>query len=626
MTSTLDERQRFTRRSLLLGGVKGILFLGLGARMYQLQIANSDRYAALAENNRIRVKFLAPKRGLILDRFGRPLALNRPTYQVSITPEAVSNLEDELERLSQLVFIEPEQRARILRQAKRSAKFLPIVTHENLNWDQIAQISSRIPELPGVDLVETSQRVYPEAEVAAHAIGYVGPADKKDLAGDRLKNLPNLQVGKAGIERSFDQQLRGEVATSKVEVNAVGRVIRELEHDPGASGDTLISTIDSQLQNFAQNRLGEDNGAITVIDVQTGDVLALASNPTFDPNVFTQGLKEEVWQALLNNPSAPLNNRAISGQYPPGSTFKMLVAMAALEARVVTPKNAFFCSGVHELGAGRFHCWQRGGHGWVALHDAIAESCDVYFYEIARKVGIEKISEMARRFGLGQPTGIDSLSEKAGLIPTKAWKARNLKASWQIGETLIAGIGQGFVLATPLQLAVMTARLVNGGISVTPRILRKKDEEELPLSTTKIDVSPENLRAIMRAMRAVTSSATGTARMSQISVKAYRMGGKTGTSQVRRITAQERRLGGIKNDDLPLEQRDHSLFVGYAPLSNPKYACSVVLEHGGSGSLGAAPVARDVLLEAQMRKSANWNNGAPNTDAARAANALRSEG
>jgi penicillin-binding protein 2 len=608
----LDDRQRFTRRSLLLGGAKGLLFLGLGARMYQLQVVKGDRYSTLADNNRISFKFLAPQRGLILDRFGRPLALNRRTYQVLITPEAIEDIGAALSKLSQIVPIEPEQRLRIIRQSKRTAKFLPILVHEDLNWEQVARISARIPELPGVDVIESSQRIYPIAEAAAHPIGYIGPANKEDLANEEVKKTPNIQIGKSGLERSYDQPLRGKAGTSKVEVNAIGRVVRELEKDPGAGGSTLVSTIDSELQRFVQNRLGEDTGAVTVMDVHNGDVLALASNPTFDPNVFAQGLKGDVWQALLKNPAAPLNNRAIAGQYPPGSTFKMLVAMAALEAKVVTPKNAFFCSGVHELGAGRFHCWQRGGHGWVALHEAIAESCDVYFYEIARKVGIEKISEMARRFGLGEPTGIDAPSEKGGLIPTKEWKRRQLKASWQIGETLIAGIGQGFVLTTPLQLAVMTARLVNGGISVKPRILRKKGEEEFPPEGTRIDVSSEHLKAIMRAMRAVTSSASGTARNSQISVKAYRMGGKTGTSQVRRITAQERRLGGIRNEDLPLEQRDHSLFVGYAPLTNPKYACSVVLEHGGSGSLGAAPVARDVLLEAQMRRSANWNGGKSN--------------
>ncbi len=392
MTSPQEDRQRFTRRAILVGGAKALLFAGLGARMYQLQVLEGDRYRDLAEDNRINVQFHVPRRGVILDRFGKPLALNRRTYRVLITPETAQDLEAALDRLHQVAPIAPEERERILRQAKRNASFVPVATHEHLDWDSIARVSARIPELPGVDVVEISQRIYPEAEAAAHPIGYVGPVAKEELTGDPVLGLPDLRIGKAGVERSHDLALRGDAAESKVEVNAVGRVVRELERDPGQSGATLVSTIDVELQRFAQNRMGAETGGIVVMDVDSGDVLAVASNPTYDPNVFTQGLDLDVWQALSTDPLAPLNNKAVAGQYAPGSTFKMIVALAALEAGIVTPRKPLFCSGVHTVGRGRFHCWRRGGHGWMAMHDAIAESCDVYFYEVSRKVGIDRIA------------------------------------------------------------------------------------------------------------------------------------------------------------------------------------------------------------------------------------------
>ncbi len=617
MTSPQEDRQRFTRRALLIGGVKAALFAGLGARMYQLQVLKGERYQMLADDNRVNVQFLAPRRGVILDRFGRPLALNRRTYRVLITPEAAKDLDAALDKLHAIVPIAPEERERILRQAGRNAKFVAVTTHEHLEWEAIARVSAHMPTLPGVDVVEISQRIYPEAAASAHPIGYVGPVAKEELTGAPVLSLPDLRIGKAGVERAHDLALRGVAAQSKVEVNAVGRVVRELERDPGASGETLVSTIDARLQQFVQNRMGEDTGGAVVMDVETGDVLALASNPSYDPNIFTQGLDEAAWTALSTDPAAPLNNKAIAGQYAPGSTFKMMVALAALETGVITPRKAFHCNGVHKLGAGRFHCWRRGGHGWVALHDAIAQSCDVFFYEISRKVGIDKIAEMSRRFGFGAPTGIDLPSESSGLMPTKDWKRARYKQAWHIGETLIAGIGQGFVLATPLQLAVMTARLANGGLAVEPRVLRMQGDAELATQAPRMDVAASHLAAIRDAMRGVMTDYEGTARKAQIPDRALRMGGKTGTSQVRRITREERRRGVIKNEDLPRKERDHSLFVGYAPLDRPRYACAVVVEHGGSGSQVAAPMARDILLEAQTRRSADWLKGAAN-DGARA--------
>ena len=619
MTSPQEDRQRLTRRALLLGGVQALAFGGLAARMYHLQVIEGDRYQTLAEENRINVKFHPPLRGFILDRFGRPLAINRRTYRVLFTPEAVKDIDAALDKLHAIVPIEPEERDRILKQIRRNPKFVPVATHEHLEWEALARISARAPELPGIDVTQVSQRQYPEGAAAAHPIGYVGAVSENDLTGEPVLSLPDMRIGKTGMERVYDLPLRGEAAKSKVEVNAVGRIVRELERDPGASGGTLVSTLDLELQRFAYRRMGEDTGAVVVMDVETGDVLTLTSNPGFDPNLFAQGISRKDWRSLVSDPLSPLSNKAAVGQYAPGSTFKMLVALAALEAGVVTPQNGFFCNGVHKLGRGRFHCWRRTGHGWMRLGQAIEESCDIYFYEVARKVGVDRIAAMARRFGLGDQTGIDLPREAKGLMPTKAWKKRALKQSWQLGETLIAGIGQGFVLATPLQLAVMTARIANGGKPVTPRLMRRLGETTAQSSPAgSIGVAPGNIATIREAMWSVMSGARGTARASQIKQEAFRLAGKTGTSQVRRIGKEERRTGVLKNEELPREARDHSLFVGFAPFDKPRYACAVLVEHGGSGSKVAAPIARDVLLEAQQRASADWRPDAvpPSVEAA----------
>lgn len=612
MTSPQEDRQRLTRRALLLGGVQALALGGLAARMYHLQLVEGERYRTLAEDNRVNVKFHPPSRGFILDRFGKPLAVNRRTYRVLFTPEAVRDVEAALDKLHAIVPIEPEERERILKQIRRNPKFVPVATHEHLEWEALARISARAPDLPGVDVAQVSQRLYPVGAAAAHPVGYVGAVSENELTGEPVLSLPDMRIGKTGMERVYDLPLRGAAAKSKVEVNAVGRIVRELERDPGESGDTLYSTIDIDLQRFAYERMGEDTGSIVVMDIQNGDVLTLTSNPGFDPNLFAQGISRADWRRLTGDPLSPLSNKAAVGQYAPGSTFKMLVALAALEAGVVTPKNGFFCNGVHKLGRGRFHCWRRGGHGWMRLDQAIEESCDIYFYEVARKVGIDKIAEMARRFGLGDQTGIDLPRESKGLIPTKAWKRRALDQPWQLGETLIAGIGQGFVLTTPLQLAVMTARIANGGKLVRPRLMRQLDEApDGPQTFADIGIAPENLAAIQTSMWNVMSGSRGTARQAQIKDAAFKLAGKTGTSQVRRIGKEERRTGVLKNEELPREARDHSLFVGYAPYDNPRYACAVMVEHGGSGSKVAAPIASDVLLEAQKRRSADWRPGDP---------------
>jgi penicillin-binding protein 2 len=473
----------------------------------------------------------------------------------------------------------------------------------------VARIEVNAPDLPGVMIDVGQTRHYPVADEVAHVLGYVAPVAERDLTGDPLLELPGFRIGKSGIEKTYDLALRGTAGTSEVEVNAIGRVIREIDRKPGQLGREVALTLDLDLQKYATERLGEESGAAVVIDVQSGEILAMASTPGFDPNAFNHGLSERQWQALISDPRGPLNNKAISGQYAPGSTFKMMVALAGLESGVVNRYHRVFCSGSVTLGNARFHCWKRGGHGWLDMVPGITQSCDVYFYDVARRVGIDRIAAMAVRFGMGRAVGIDLPGEADGLMPTPEWKLATIGVPWQAGETLVSGIGQGYVLATPLQLAVMQARLVNGGRKVTPYFARDlvkpkrvvpRPQPELP----SIGVSQASLAVVTEAMKAVVNSPRGTAYRSRITEPGMAMGGKTGTSQVRRITRAERLTGIRKNEDRPLEERDHALFVGYAPVDVPRYAVAVVVEHGGGGSKAAAPIARDILIETQRRAPA----------------------
>jgi len=409
--------------------------------------------------------------------------------------------------------------------------------------------------------------------------------------------------------------LRGRAGASHLEVNAVGRVIRELDRQDGDPGQDVVLTVDMSLQQEAMKRLGEEAGSVVVMDVETGGIIVQASTPSFDPNAFTEGLSPAQWRAVADNERAPLRNKAVAGEYAPGSTFKMIVALAALEAGLVTPDTNFFCSGFMEVGDGKFHCWRRHGHGIVDLNRGIAESCDIYFYEIARRVGIDNIARMANRFGLGADLGLDTPGERAGLIPTKAWKRAVIGQPWVLGETLVAGIGQGFITATPMQLATMTARMVNGGKIVRPHLARDvmaRDQlvARAPGEPDRIDIDPRHLKAVMDAMAMVTQDPAGTAHAARIMAPGMSMGGKTGTAQVRRITQREREDGVIKNEDLPWRFRDHALFVGYGPIEKPRYAISVVVEHGGGGSAVAAPIARDVMAATLKRDPGRLAPGA----------------
>ncbi|MCH7487182.1 MAG: penicillin-binding protein 2 [Proteobacteria bacterium] len=598
-----ERHKQFNRRTVILAGGKLALLSVLVGRMYYLQVVESKRYQTLADRNRINLRLLPPPRGRIVDRYGTPIAVNQINYRVVLNLETTMDVEETLRALGSIINIGEGERRRIMRDISRKPSFVPVTVRENLNWDKVARIEVNAPDLPGVEIDEGQSRHYPFGKDTAHVLGYVAPVSEGETTGDPLLKLPGFRIGKDGIEKFYDLSLRGVGGNSQVEVDAFGRVIRELSRKEGQPGSEVALTIDVELQKFVSRRLAGQSAAAVVIDVHAGDVLSLVSTPGFDPNAFNKGLSENEWRALLSNPRAPLTNKVISGLFSPGSTFKMVVALAALEKGAITPESSFFCSGSVKLGNAVFHCWKKGGHGTVQLAKGIIQSCDVYFYEIAKRTGIDHIAKMARRMGLGRKLGLDLPSEQAGLIPTRDWKRKTYGIPWQQGETLIAGIGQGYILATPLQLAVMTARVVNGGIGVKPRLTAAEGESGDPdtLPGNDLGLLPEHLRLVREAMVSVVNSPMGTAYKARIKEPGFEMGGKTGTVQVRRITKAERELGIIKNEDLPWKQRDHAIFVGFAPASAPRYAAAVVIEHGGSGSKVAAPIARDILLETQRR-------------------------
>ena len=612
-----NERSKtFTRRTLLVGGAQAALFTVLAGRMYYLQVVESDRYAMLAEDNRINLRLLPPPRGRIVDRFGVPVAVNRQNYRVVLVREQARDVKQTLEALAQVIDLPEYDFERILREAERKHAFVPVAVRDYLSWEELSRVEVNAPDLPGVSIEVGQTRNYPYGESMTHVLGYVSSVSEREQTGDPLLQLPGFRIGKQGAEKQYDLQLRGTAGTSHLEVNALGRVIREVRREEGKPGQDLVLTLDAGLQSFVHDRLkGERSASSVLLDVRNGDVLALASLPGYDPNIFNTGLTRETWNALVRDSLSPLTNKAIAGHYAPGSTFKMMVALAGLEAGI-SPEAKNFCPGFMRLGNGRFHCWKKHGHGHVNMYEGLQQSCDVFFYDLSRKVEIDRIAEMAKRFGLGAPVGIDLPGERGGAIPTRAWKRANFGEPWQGGETLVSAIGQGFVLTTPLQLAVMVARLANGGYAVRPRLTRPlapRGEAAEPNAVEEIEtaeafpslgISEAHMRIIHTAMDLVTNSRRGTARRARIKEEGWEMAGKTGTSQVRRITLAERAAGIIKNKDLPWRRRDHALFVAFAPVHSPRYACAVVVEHGGGGSKVAAPIVRDILIETQRRDPA----------------------
>ena len=593
-----DKGKVLINRSLILGIGKFLLFIVIIARLYYLQVYQADKYKTLADENRISTRLLVPPRGIIYDRHLELLATNRQNFQALMVAEQAPNVQATLDAFKKIMPLSEAEEEKIKKDLRKNRSFVPIKIKDNLTWDEVAKIQLNAPDLPGIFIDEGLSRYYPYGEKMAHIIGYVSSVSDTDVKDDPLLEVPGFKIGKSGIEKYLEKALRGESGNLKLEVNAYGRIMKEIERVDGIPGKDVQLTIDSRLQQKAFELFGEESGAAVLLDVHTGEILAFVSAPSFDPNMMTQGLSTEDWNALLHNERNPLTDKAISGQYSPGSTFKMIVALAALEAGVIKPETRTYCAGKMFLGNHAFHCWKKEGHGHLNVVEALQHSCDIFFYETAQKLGIEKIADMARRFGLGSKINIGLENEKAGLIPDKEWKLRRFGEPWQQGESLISGIGQGYILTTPLQLATMTARLVNGGYEIKPTFLKVSDGEKSKIK--KIDVSPANLELIKEGMYAVVNKPGGTAWRSQFDYHGQRMGGKTGTTQVRRITMKERREGIKKESELPWRLRNHALFVGYAPHDNPKYAVAVLVEHGGGGSSVAAPLAGKILREAIM--------------------------
>lgn len=603
-----DKERIFSRRAFVVGAAQGAFLAILGGRLAWLQVVEGSRYKTLAENNRINLKMVAPPRGQIVDRFGVPFAVSRQNFRVLVVREQTDDLRQSLMRLRKYIKLDDARLEKVLKIAAKTPSYTPVEVVDNLNWEEVSTVEVNIPDLPGMGIDMGEVRHYPFADATAHLIGYVGAASKEDQEkeDDPLLTLPNFQVGKSGIEKTFDKQLRGKAGSSEMEVNVVGREVRELRNMTSREGSRVVLSIDAELQRFAQQRLAPERSASAVVmDVHTGEIYALASYPGFDPNYFTGGISHERYEELRSDIALPLTNKAVAGQYPPGSTFKMVTALAALEAGVVTEYSTAFCPGHYDFGNGRFHCWKKGGHGTVNVVTALQMSCDTYFYKLSTELGIRRIKDMAMRLGLGAKFGMELSEERAGLMPDEAWKKKNRNESWHPGETVIASIGQGFMLATPMQLAVMTARIVNGGKAVKPWLAGAVGGEYVARQAWEdIGLNKKHVDLVLRGMNSVVNDQRGTAYGARIKEPGMEMGGKTGTAQVKRISKQER-AAGVKNEDLAWHLRHHALFVGYAPVSNPRYACSVVVEHGVGGSKAAAPVAHDLLLMAQQRDPAS---------------------
>ena len=584
---------RVTRRSLVLGGVQLGVAGVLGWRMHQMQVEQADQFRLLAEENRINMRLLAPARGMIFDRNGVPLAENAQNYRIVIVREDAGDVEAALTKLRQLIYLGDDEIERTLKEIARRSSFVPVTVTDQRSWDDLAAVAVNTPALPGITPDVGLTRNYPLGPDYAHVVGYVGPVSDYDLSkiddDDPLLQIPKFQIGKTGVEQKYEHDLRGKAGAKRIEVNAAGRVMRELDRDEGVPGTDLQLTVESKLQNFTEARLALGlSAAAVVMDVQTGDLLAVGNAPTFDPNKFVRGISVSDYGELTENKYRPLANKAVQGAYPPGSTFKMLVSLAALESGLLSSDETIYCGGYTELGNRRFHCWKRGGHGRVNLEQSLQQSCDVFYYELAQRVGIDRIAEQARKFGIGEEFDLPMSAVTSGVMPDKEWKRSRYDQEWRVGDSLNAAIGQGYVLASPLQLAVMTARIASGN-RIQPRLVKSINGVETPVvGAEPLDLNEGHLRLIRKGMYAVSNTSRGTGYGSRIAREGFTMAGKSGTSQVRSVV--------VNNADVPWEERDHGLFVCYAPYDNPKYAVSVIVEHGGGGSSAAAPVARDILL------------------------------
>lgn len=592
-----DERKlsQITRRSLVLGAAGLTIGSVLTARLYYLQFMLGDRYRTQADDNRIKLHLTPPLRGVITDRQGTPVATNEQNYRMLLRTDQVTDLKDTLDKVHALTPIADHVREQVLK--KRPGRYAPpILLKEFLTWDEVASIEFHSASIPGLVIEVGQVRYYPYGEALSHVLGYVGVVTEKDAENRDLLKLPNFKVGRAGLEEALEDSLRGTPGVKEVEVNVHGIAVRELNTQLSIPGKEMHLTLDSRLQNYCFDLMSHESAACVVMDIERGDVLSLMSGPSFDPNRFSKGITTKYWNELRENERVPLMNKATSGQYPPGSTFKMVVGMAALKAGVIGLNERIYCPGHFYLGKHRWNCWKPEGHGRMDYKDAIAQSCDTYFYTVAQRMGIERMAEMAKAFGLGQYFDLQLNAQRSGLVPTPEWKRKSYNQPWHTGDTINASIGQGYMLATPLQLAVMTARIANGGLAVEPRLVIPHEETIAtpPPQWPRIDIAPEYLTAAQQAMNMVSNTPRGTGYGSRIRNAEYMLAGKSGTSQVRRITVR-----GQDQNTIPWKYRHHAWYVAYAPVHQPRYAAALIVEHGGGGSSAAAPYVRDMLLMAQ---------------------------
>jgi penicillin-binding protein 2 len=578
----------FSRRMAIAGGAQAVVGGLLLGRLGWLSIAQNKHYQLLSESNRVQMIIVPPRRGWIIDRHGRPIAINRSDFRVDLIPDQLENPEATLRMLRHLLDLNVDEVDRIVRELKQARGYQPVEVAENIPFDKYAGVTVRLPELPGVQPMRGFSRYYPDGPAVAHLVGYVGSASAQDYERERnpLLVTPGFKIGKEGLEKTLENRLRGTPGGQRVELTARGKLIRELEPKPDRSGHTVQLTIDAALQQYAARRMGDQSGSIVVIDCRTGGILAFVSMPAYDPNSFSDGIGRTEWKMLSEDDHLPLLNKVTQGLYPPGSTVKPMNSLALLELGV-HPREMVFCGGGLRVGNRVFHCWKRGGHGGVNMHRAIEQSCDVYFYEMARRHGYDRWAEMARRVGLGQKFDLPVASQRYGTVPDSAWKMKKYKDKWTVADSVNSSIGQGYVLVNPLQLAVMAARL-GSGMAVQPRLLANQKIEAPPLG-----VSAEHLAVVHEGMSAVVNG-NGTAGSARMHVPNVLLAGKTGTAQVRLITAGERASGVLSDHALPFRLRDHSLFQGFAPFDKPLYAVGCILEHSGH-IVTAAPIASDVL-------------------------------
>ena len=597
ISDTVKKVNLINRRLFIITAAKVLVFVGLSTRLYSLQVKDKNKYLTLSDKNRIRESKLPPVRGEFLDYFGKIIAGNNEVYQLHLIPEQVENFRYVSLRLKSILNMSDRQFQKLLKKKNEVKPWDTIVVSDNLTWEQFSRVNSYLYELSGVKSVLSITRIYPHKEDFTHVLGYVSQANEKDvLENDDIKRkfVPGLRVGKTGLEKAFERELLGENDIQRFEVNAYGKKINQIELQKGSKGRDIRLTIDAEIQKYCGELLKDRAGSICVMDIYTGEIIAMQSAPSFDPNLFLFGINQDDWQLIRNNPLKPLVNKTISGKYSPGSTIKPIVALSALENKIVSPKFTVKCEGKTEMYGQTYHCWKKKGHGFVSLKNAMKQSCDTYFYEIARRLGVDRLSETAKKFGLGERV-FENLffNEKKGLVPNTQWKKNALGSGWLLGETMITGIGQGYIQTTPIQLCLMTAQIANGGYKIYPKITVDTETNFLdkyePLFTEK-----KNIKIIQDSIFSSTNEVMGTSYSSRINDPKYRFAGKTGTAQVKRITAEERELD-LKTSEIPYEQRDHALYVAYGPTENPRYALSIIIEHGGSGGTTAAPMAKKLF-------------------------------